>query len=325
MSDSLTTTFPPLVSFIIFAYNQENYIREAVEGALLQEYENLEIIISDDCSTDSTFEIINEVAESYDGPHNIVINRNSFNLGLTPHVNKIFSQARGEIIVLAAGDDISYPDRTSACVSLLRRFPECFSVLLSADIINNDGEYIGHKILGSKRSGISMHSLTDLLSFRSVTFGAGRAIRKSVYNRFPSIRDECPTEDTPLLLRSLLCGKMILSSSIHLAYRKHQQNMSKPRNLLQLSKAKILDQYISDIKHAASISLITLPQMDDLLKWAHEFSKSKKVKHLVLNKQFINTSDVFFLIITPAFTLYDKVNLMFRALLSRFFFSQVPH
>jgi glycosyltransferase involved in cell wall biosynthesis len=51
-----------LVTFALFAYNQEKYIREAVEGALAQTYEPLEIILSDDCSSDRTFETMREMA-----------------------------------------------------------------------------------------------------------------------------------------------------------------------------------------------------------------------------------------------------------------------
>ena len=59
----------PLVTFALFAYNQEKYIREAVEGTFSQTYEPLEIILSDDCSSDRTFEIMEEMAATYDGPH----------------------------------------------------------------------------------------------------------------------------------------------------------------------------------------------------------------------------------------------------------------
>ena len=55
----------PLVTFALFAYNQERYIREAVEGAFAQTYEPLEIILSDDCSTDRTFEIMQEMVANY--------------------------------------------------------------------------------------------------------------------------------------------------------------------------------------------------------------------------------------------------------------------
>jgi hypothetical protein len=50
-------TDQPLVTFALFAYNQEKYIREAVEGAFAQTYEPIEVILSEDYSTDRTFEI----------------------------------------------------------------------------------------------------------------------------------------------------------------------------------------------------------------------------------------------------------------------------
>src|SRR4051812_14455329 len=71
----------PLVTFVLFSYNQERYIREAVAGALAQTYQPLKIVISDDCSTDRTFEIVREMASAYTGPHKIVLRRNPKNLG----------------------------------------------------------------------------------------------------------------------------------------------------------------------------------------------------------------------------------------------------
>ena len=59
-----TNTDRPLVTFALFAYNQEQHIREAVDGAFSQTYEPLEIILSDDCSTDRTFEIMQEIETS---------------------------------------------------------------------------------------------------------------------------------------------------------------------------------------------------------------------------------------------------------------------
>src|SRR5690606_9493062 len=92
----------PLVTFALFAYNQENYIREAIEGAFAQTYEPLEIILSDDCSTDQTFEIMQEVVLGYNGPHKVCVRRNEVNLGLAGHINSILAQAEGEFICWAA-------------------------------------------------------------------------------------------------------------------------------------------------------------------------------------------------------------------------------
>ena len=66
----------PLVSFCIITYNQENYILDALNGAVNQDYENLEIIVSDDCSKDNTFGVIENFVKTYQGRHKIILNRN---------------------------------------------------------------------------------------------------------------------------------------------------------------------------------------------------------------------------------------------------------
>ncbi|RYZ52291.1 MAG: glycosyltransferase [Sphingobacteriales bacterium] len=108
----------PLVTFALFAFNQENYIEEAVEGAFSQTYSPLEIILSDDCSTDRTFEILEEKVLSYTGPHKVRLNRNVPNVGLIAHVTKVQEMATGAFIVTAAGDDISMPDRVAELVEV---------------------------------------------------------------------------------------------------------------------------------------------------------------------------------------------------------------
>jgi glycosyltransferase involved in cell wall biosynthesis len=101
----------PLVTFALFAYNQEKYIREAVAGALAQTYEPLEIILSDDCSTDRTFEIMQDIAAAYKGKHTVIVRQTARNVGLFAHVVEVAQIASGGLIVLAAGDDISKAHR----------------------------------------------------------------------------------------------------------------------------------------------------------------------------------------------------------------------
>ncbi len=101
----------PLITFILFAYNQECFIRDAIEGALSQTYSPLEIILSDDCSTDSTFLIMKEMVTNYNGQHKIVINQNENNIGLCAHINRCVELSQGELLVGAAGDDVSLPER----------------------------------------------------------------------------------------------------------------------------------------------------------------------------------------------------------------------
>lgn len=110
----------PLVTFALFAYNQEKFIREAVDGAFSQTYEPLEIILSDDCSSDRTFEIMQEMAAEYDGPHEVRVRQSEVNLGTLSHVLAAMAEARGDYMVIAAGDDISEASRTTTLIHFMR-------------------------------------------------------------------------------------------------------------------------------------------------------------------------------------------------------------
>lgn len=122
----------PLVTFALFAYNQEKYIREAVEGAFSQTYSPLEIILSDDCSSDRTFAIMREMAEGYEGTHRLRLRQGRENLGVLGHVLTVSRKALGSILVVAAGDDVSFPSRTA---KLVAAFSEDRIVSASSDYI----------------------------------------------------------------------------------------------------------------------------------------------------------------------------------------------
>src|SRR5882724_4061797 len=111
----------PLLTFAIASFNQERFIREAVEGALAQTYDPLEVVLSDDCSADSTFEIMRRMAADYRGPHRIILNQNPVRRSLGGHINKIVEVSRGEMIIGAAGDDISLPGRAARTFEVWER------------------------------------------------------------------------------------------------------------------------------------------------------------------------------------------------------------
>lgn len=98
----------PKVSVMIPTYNQENYIAQAIESVLMQDYENLEIIISDDCSTDKT----GEIAQKYASDSRVRYIRNTRNLGRVGNYrNTLLKHTTGEWIVNLDGDDY-YTDNT---------------------------------------------------------------------------------------------------------------------------------------------------------------------------------------------------------------------
>jgi glycosyltransferase involved in cell wall biosynthesis len=104
-----------LVTFALMCHDQQPFIRDALRAALAQDYEPLEILISDDHSTDGTFEIIQEEVARYAGPHSIRVIRQSRNIGFENWFHTA-EAARGEFVIGAHGDDVSYPQRTRCLV-----------------------------------------------------------------------------------------------------------------------------------------------------------------------------------------------------------------
>lgn len=109
MNDQTTN---PKVSIIIISYNQEAFIGEAIEGAINQDYTNIEIIVSDDGSTDRTQNIITEYSKRY--PEKIKPILNKKNSGITSNCNIALRACKGEFIALFGGDDIMLPGKISA-------------------------------------------------------------------------------------------------------------------------------------------------------------------------------------------------------------------
>ena len=98
----------PEISVIMSVYNGEAYLREAIESVIKQTFDNWELIIINDCSTDSTGEILAEFA-SID--KRIKVYTNEINLKLPSSLNKAISLCCGKYIARMDSDDICLPDR----------------------------------------------------------------------------------------------------------------------------------------------------------------------------------------------------------------------
>lgn len=223
----------PLVTFALFAYNQEQYIREAVEAALAQTYEPLEIIFSDDCSSDRTFDIIEELVKEYVGPHKVLLNKNQVNLGssgLGRHVNHVLAMAKGQLVVFAAGDDISLPCRTKELVQLWSKTgqPPC-SLHSAVETLSTDPLDTGKLISGcASFDGVNIQEGIRL-GMKGV-LGASHAITKNLFDHFGPLPEGTIFEDRTLAFRSLLAGKVLYCPKALVRYRQHSESITSRKN-----------------------------------------------------------------------------------------------
>lgn len=207
----------PLVTFALCAYNQENFIREAVRGAFAQDYRPLQIILSDDCSSDSTFEIMKEEAEAAPPEVELLVTRSAKNLGIGRHINRVVEKSKGEILVVAAGDDISEPQRTRVSVSALLNDP-CHRLVLHGKVrkISAKGEELGFM------DNPYIHILTDPVKVvRAMAWLTGTtvALRRELVTRFPPLLEKIVNEDMVWAFRSALLGGSVYLVEPYVHYR----------------------------------------------------------------------------------------------------------
>lgn len=226
-----------LVTLLIFSYNQEKYIKESVLAALNQTYSPLEIIISDDCSTDNTFEIIKETVSDYKGPHKIIINRNDKNLGLIPHFNKILKMAKGKLIVDSAGDDISLPQRVQTLYDMWSSDKNNIMALTSsAYTIDTNGKEFLFSAYEIKDNIVEDNFFTDI-NFH----GACAAYSAKIFKKFGNINYNCH-EDMLYFRRALMLGKVLFVKDKLVKYRlggisTNENNI--PKNYSDFKRIKI--------------------------------------------------------------------------------------
>lgn len=110
------------ISVIMGIYNCAPTLPDAVESILKQTYTNWELIMCDDASTDTTYEVAEQYRQQY--PDKIVLIRNQKNAGLAYSLNHCLENASGEYVARMDADDESYPERFEKQVAYLKEHPE---------------------------------------------------------------------------------------------------------------------------------------------------------------------------------------------------------
>ena len=184
----------PLVSFCLKSYNGRRYLREALDGAFSQTYRPLEIVISDDASTDGSWEFIQEEVGRRDPGDgvSVLLNRNPANLGNLGSWERLCELAHGELLVKADGDDVSLPERTERIVDAWLADGK------RATVICHSGWQIGKN--GEKKGRIRNASV-------GAELGAAMAFARCVYRNFgPSGLDPRLPDDAVYVRRALMLG-----------------------------------------------------------------------------------------------------------------------
>lgn len=239
----------PLLSLILIAYRQPDTAAEALRGALAQTWSPLEIIASDDCSPDGTFAALQAAAAGYSGPHRLILNRNPHNLGIGGHISHLVAMSRGEVIVIAAGDDVSLPDRceriAAAWLASGRRLD-----LIAGALVDMDAQgQVHERILPSDLA--SYRSAADWIERPPFVVGAAQAWTRRLFDRFGPLPEGVVAEDLVMVFRAIVSGGAATLPEPLVRYRRG--GLSRKRRALHAQQ--VVDRWLANSRH----SLVELP------------------------------------------------------------------
>lgn len=209
MSNSLVSIITPL-------YNSEKYIEETLKAVINQSYENWEMIVVDDCSTDSSTRIVENFSNA---DKRVKLIKNEKNIGPALTRNIALEEAKGRFIAFLDSDDIWEQTKLEKQVSFMleKKAPLSFT---SYQLVNSSGDLLNHII-----QSVPKLNLTDYL--KNTIIGCSTAmIDKSITGTFEFLN--IPTrQDTHLWITLLKKGYAAYGiSDVLVKYRVHKNSIS---------------------------------------------------------------------------------------------------
>ncbi len=132
------------ISVVMPVYNAERFLRDAIDSVLCQSFEDFELIVIDDCSTDSSYEILREYERK---DSRVRVYKNEENKGVSFTRNFGVSKAKSEYIALIDSDDMWRKDKLSQQISILEKYPDtavCFTASSFVDTDSIESNFIFH-------------------------------------------------------------------------------------------------------------------------------------------------------------------------------------
>jgi len=228
---STLATEEPLVSIIVITYNSAKYVLDTLESIKAQTYKNIEIIVSDDCSSDDTIEIctkwLNINKYRFVNTHLV---RSEFNSGISANCNRGIKSASGSWVKLIAGDDILDNNST---LENLRLFADNDVHLICSTIykVNND-DFESLKLWPLFIFPRYLHEQLRLQLIGGFIKSCGVFIRARLFEELGNFDERYPyIEDDPFWIKALNNGyKFHYNSRSKVFYRITQDSVTQPED-----------------------------------------------------------------------------------------------
>lgn len=216
---------PELATFALFAYRQEAFVAEAIRAVARQTYRPMELIITDDASTDGTRAAIEEALRDF--PSDIPVTRlfHERNQGISGVINAAVRKASGRVVIFGAGDDISASERVAHTMHAFQD-PAVTFVHTAVVTIDDRGNSMDEQ---SPLSADAEFVLRDFLNGTCDSIlGASCAYAMEIFQAFDELPRDILREDVILPMRAMFLGKGRFLSARLVHYRRHSGNLHSP-------------------------------------------------------------------------------------------------
>jgi hypothetical protein len=172
-----------------------------------------------------------DAAANYGGPHNVVLNCNPKKVGLAEHVNRVAGLANGDLVVTAAGDDISLPERAAlSAESWELSGRQTTSIHGRFVVIDEAGRLTGEesRVTWPATKAVHLRQTVKPVDFvqtlRPSVYGSCHAFARRLFTDFGPLPAYLEYEDLGLAFRSALLGEITYVDRVFVKYRRHSRN-----------------------------------------------------------------------------------------------------
>lgn len=218
----------PLISVAMTVYNGEEYLRQQVESVLGQTVRDIELVIVDDCSTDGSWALMNELSQ---GDKRIRIFRNDRNLGFKRNFERAISFCSGEYIALSDCDDIWEPYHLEALLGIIG---DKALACGNSTFIDAEGRRLGTTL--RYQESLDWVPKDDMKKFRSIMLfrnpyqGATMLMRRSFIDKALPIPEEMRYHDTWFASLACFCGGIAYTKQSLMDYRRLETSVTGMRD-----------------------------------------------------------------------------------------------
>lgn len=244
------------------AYNHKKYVQNAIKSVIKQTYQNIELIVLDDGSKDSTWQKIQQMQEECDKRFVRVHFETKQNEGTCTTMNKLLSLANGEFICFVASDDMLKPTTVEKEIEFLSKNSDFSLCVGNNEFIDTEGKvcyWDKEKNIVNDLTKADYKTFSDYfakrvkIDFSTEKFGTykslykenyipnGAMIRKSIFDKIGNFTPEAPLEDWWLMLQISKYSKMKFLNEILFSYRWHSANTAQQNDKMKILCTKTLE------------------------------------------------------------------------------------